>query len=231
MKPSTSVQDIYNADYAAQYPLFYIEQWKDKHALNIKTIRKALATISQQHVKWLDTACGQAWHFSQIEDDILKIGLDLSSAQLHHASTHNLHSHFFRGDMCSIPFTDNTFDLVTNFWAAYCYLDDMDLIGKFIHQAIRVTRTGGAIYFELLLPEDLASFNQSKYAAITGFSTLPREADFSRWRYEDSGGIHDMTSPPLDFFSSTLSSHFENVELIHDSRFMVHMLATGKLPS
>jgi SAM-dependent methyltransferase len=231
MKPSTPAQDIYNKEYAAQYPFFYIDQWKNKHTLNIKNIRKALATISQQQVKWLDTACGQAWHFSQINEDIIKVGLDLSPAQLHYAAINNLSSHFVHGDICNIPFSDDTFDLVTNFWAAYCYLDDMDLIGKFIRQAIRATRTGGAIYFELLLPEDLSSFNKSRYADATGFRTSPREADFSRWRYEDSGGIHDMTSPPLDFFKDALISHFANIEVIHDSQFMVHMLATGKLPS
>jgi SAM-dependent methyltransferase len=158
----------------------------------------------------------------------MRVGLDISSAQLTQAKRANPDALFVNGDLRKLPFVPHSFDLVTNFWAAYCYLDSTMRIATFLQQCIELIRPGGALYFEILLAEDLASFNVSKYAQATGFRVSPRSEDYSRWRYEDNGGVHDMTSPPLGFFTMALDGRFRSIDVKHDGRFMVHLLATGK---
>jgi hypothetical protein len=107
----------------------------------------------------------------------------------------------------------------------------MEGIGEFLDNLICWVRPGGACYLEVLLAEDVASFNASRYAAATGFRTYARTPDFSRWGYRDPGGEHHMTSPPLEFFTAPLSAAFERLEAGHDGAFMVHLIGTGKRPS
>jgi hypothetical protein len=82
---------------------------------------------------------------------------------------------------------------------------------------------------EILLPSDLESFNQSLFSKKTGFIVIPRSSDYTEWQYEDKGGKHVMFSPPLNNFLELLEPHFLEVESHHDSAFMVHLIAYGKL--
>jgi hypothetical protein len=149
-------------------------------------------------------------------------------AQLTLAKRNNPDSSFVCADMSKTVFAALSFDLVTCFWAAYCYLNDSARIAALLQRAICWTREGGAIYWEVLLPSDLATFNDSEYARRTGFSVNPRRSDYGQWSYRDSGGDHIMTSPPLVLFTDLLSPHFAHVEATHDDGFIVHVIAAGK---
>jgi hypothetical protein len=81
---------------------------------------------------------------------------------------------------------------------------------------------------EVLLPDDLQSFNQSDYSDLTGFRVDPRMPDYSEWSYEDAGGRHEMVSPPLEAFTDLFSRHFRQLEAEHDAGFMTHVIAQGK---
>lgn len=219
---------IYNDDYASEYNMFYLHPWEKKHALNMRNIEGILGTIATPSPVWLDLCCGQAWHFTKVADAVEKVGVDISKSQLERASKQNPAATFIEHDILSVPLPNAAFDLVSCFWGAYCYLDSNAAIAELIHRAIAWTCPGGSIYFEVLLPLDLMSFNASHYAAETGFQVIPRNDDCSAWAYQDGGGRHDMTSPPLTLFTDLLSPHFSAVEAVHDDGFMTHLIARRK---
>lgn len=221
---------IYDSRYAADYARLYIAPWRRKHERNIANLRRLLGQLEtgREPPRWLDVACGPAWHFTQFSEPIRRVGLDLSMAQLHHARAANPQASFVCADMARSTLASGRFDLVTHFWAGYCYLDDEGRIGALLENIIAWTRPGGACYLEVLLPGDVATFNASGYARATGFRVFARTADFVRWGYLDSGGRHEMMSPPLEFFTALLGAAFSRLEAEHDGAFMVHLIATGR---
>ncbi len=222
------VAAIYSERYAAMYPSLYIAPWRRKHDLNADNLERVLRRLAAPMPNWLDLACGQAWHFSMFPGRAHMVGVDLSEAQLARARVCVPEAVFIREDMARVRFSDASFDLVTTFWAGYCYLASRDRIAAVLRRVVRWIRTGGALYMEILLARDLASFNQSQFAEKTGFAVVPRSEDYTDWRYDDVGGRHEMTSPPLEFFLDVLAPEFDAIEARHDSGFMVHLIATDR---
>jgi SAM-dependent methyltransferase len=183
---------------------------------------------NERPVRWLDLACGPAWHLRSFPQGTWRVGLDASPAQLARARVADPAAHFVCADMASPVFAPRSFDLITSFWAGYCYLNSFGRIAQWLENILAWLRPGGAAYIEVLLPEDVATFNDSRYAAATGFRVYPRSADWIRWGYRDSGGEHHMTSPPLGFFTAPLALAFEHLEAEHDRAFMVHVIGTGR---
>lgn len=228
MVNSESISSIYTEDYTKNYEALYLRPWRKKHELNIVNIEIILQQFSNSKVRWLDMFCGQGWHFSKFSDSIEKIGVDISESQLSLAKKRNPKAQFVLSDILNVNFKEESFNLVTCFWAAYCYLSSNDKIKKLIYNAIKWTRKKGVIYIEVLIPEYLKSFNQSKYSDNTKFSVIPRKSDYSEWSYSDLGGMHNMRSPPLELFIDLLSKNFNKVNIKHDSGFMIHVIATNK---
>jgi hypothetical protein len=221
---------IYRKPYADRYSSLYLEPWMSKHKLNAVNLECILSSLRASPPRWLDLACGQAWHFSVFPDRAEMLGLDLSEAQLARACDNAPHARFIHGDMAEAAFARASFDLVTNFWAGYCYLRSRSRIAALVRSAVDWIAPGGALYMEVLLGNDLASFNKSRYAQRTSFAVTPLSEDFSEWQYDDSGGRHLMTSPPLEDFLEIVSPAFTSVEARHDGGFMVHLIATGRWP-
>jgi len=225
---TNNVAFIYNEDYANFYETFYLHPWYEKHKLNLANLERIISSLPNSKILWLDTCCGQAWHFAHFPKSIERVGIDISSAQLRHASRRNPDALFMRGDITSAPVPENMFNLVTNFWAAYCYLNSYKKITSFIENAVRWLKPGGALYFEILLPADLMTFNDSLYSYNTGFRVYLQNSNACRWYYEDKGGRHNMLSPPLKFFEDILANSFDYLESGHDGNFMTHLIALGK---
>jgi SAM-dependent methyltransferase len=156
---------------------------------------------------------------------------DLSEAQLARARANAPHARFICADMTKAAFAPASFDIVSNFWAGYCYLHSRPRIAALVRAAVEWIAPDGALYIEVLLGRDLASFNESRYAQRTGFAVTPLSDDFSEWQYNDIGGCHLMTSPPLEDFLEIVSPAFVAVEARHDGGFMYHLVATGRRQS
>jgi ubiquinone/menaquinone biosynthesis C-methylase UbiE len=223
------VRKIYREDYAEQYENLYLYPWPEKHKTNLINLNRICSELAHENLSWLDLFCGQAWHFASVPNAITKVGIDISTAQLKRAKIRNPDALFIEADVLEVSLNENAFDLVTAFWGAYCYLNSLKQIETLLGKAVSWTKTGGTLYFELLLPEDLKTFNASLYAQQTGFAVIPRQRNFSEWAYQDIGGLHVMTSPPLEFFTSLLAKHFQQIETKHDAGFMVHLIATNKI--
>jgi len=231
-QPSSTYRErvpaLYRPSYARDYPELYLTAWPAKHALNRALLGDLLDELGPEP-RWLDMACGQGWHFSQFGGRARMTGLDLSQAQLAHARAATPGADFLCGDMAEAQFAPGSFDLLTNFWGGYCYLADREAIAALWRRALGWIAPGGAMYVELLLAEDLASFNRSGFASKTGFSVFSRGSDFIEWGYEDSAGTHIMTSPPLSEALDIVRPAFRQVDVRHDGRFMTHLVARGRL--
>lgn len=221
---------IYNQDYSNRYELYYLYPWMKKHELNIRNIKKISSSLKTNRINWLDLFCGQAWHFSRFGDSYNKVGLDKSEFQLSFAHKRNPDAYFIQEDILGVSLNPSSFDLITCFWAGYCYLNCKKKIKRLLEKTVNWTRNNGTIYFEVLLPRDLMSFNSSEYALKNNFIVKPRNKDYSKWTYSDFGGTHKMTSPTLEFFIDILSSSFNIITSDHDNGFMVHLIASEKLP-
>lgn len=223
-----NVAAIYGPDYAQTYPSLYLTPWRAKHDLNVSNLAAILESLSKRMPDWLDLACGQAWHFAAFAGRARMVGLDLSAAQLERAQVQAPHASFIQQNMSAASFPPASFDLLTNFWAGYCYLASETRIASLLRKAVRWIRPGGVLYMEVLLAEDLRSFNQSAFAGQTGFAVKMARGDNTSWRYEDIGGTHTMTSPPLEWFVDLLAPAFGAIEARHDRGFMVHLIARDK---
>jgi SAM-dependent methyltransferase len=223
-----TVTRIYSEQYAEQYPALYLAPWRRKHALNAANLDRILTAYGPVNPSWLDLACGQAWHFSLFPGRARMLGFDLSPAQLARAKRNAPHADFVCADIARAPLQTGSFDLITNFWAGYCYLGTYDRIVSLLHDVMDWTRPGGSLYMEVLLARDLETFNQSQFADATGFTVFPRSTDYTAWGYYDSGGAHVMMSPPIEFFLDALAPQFETIQAKHDGAFMVHLIATGR---
>jgi len=226
---STLVKQLYNKEYANIYGKLYIEpeQWQHRNATNIKILKSLL----EPGCTWLDTCCGQAWHFSMFPSVIIKTGLDISSAQLHHARQKNLDATFIEADVSTFEFNPpRQFDLVTNFWGSYSYLDDEQKIAALVKKLISWLKPGGSLYMELITPETLGAYNKIPFAQETETYTFSRSEDFTRWGHVDSAGSHLLTSPKLDFFMELLKGHFEQIDASLSVNTLIQLVAKRKLP-
>jgi hypothetical protein len=131
-----SASAIYGESYAECYPALYITPWPRKHELNATNLAHIFDILAPLRPLWLDLACGQAWHFCVFPDRGRMIGLDLSEAQLVRARHNAPEAAFVRADMARAPFSSGSVDLMTNFWAGYCYLGSQDRIGWMLSDAV-----------------------------------------------------------------------------------------------
>jgi hypothetical protein len=222
------VRSIYRDNYAARYAELYVSPWLRKHERNARNLEIVLEGLPARSPRWLDLACGQAWHFSAFQGRARMLGLDISEAQLARARVSVPGAEFLCADMTQVRLPPASFDLVTNFWGGYCYLRSRARIAALWRTAIDWIAPGGALYLEVLLGRDLESFNRSHFSRQTGFAVAPRSDDYSEWEYEDIGGRHVMTSPPVEEFLDIITPAFHTIDARHDGAFMVHLVATGR---
>ncbi len=159
------------------------------------------------------------------------MGLDRSAAQLDRARRQNPGVAFIQADVVDYEFPDGQrFDLVSNFWSSYSYLNDEDTIRELVEKLVRWTAPGGALYLEMTVPEMLEDFNDSEFVAETGTRVSLQSPDGVRWNYHDTGGVHRMMSPPLEFFTGLIAPHFAGTNHSTVVRAIRQFVACGKRP-
>ena len=189
MMPPLVTRSTASERYVQPYAALYTDHplW----GCNVALLSRLLKPLGN----WLDTCCGQGWHLAQFPGH-RRTGIDRSAAQLEQARLHNPDVTFIQSDITEYEAPEGQrFDVVSNFWSAYSYLNDEDAIRKLVGKLVRWTVPGGALYMELTVPELLEDFNGSEFAAETGARVSLRSPDGVSWNYRDVGGLHRMMSP------------------------------------
>ena len=218
--------EIYNEQYAPSFASLFIEHplWQPKLDFNVK----AVAALLKPMGIWLDTCCGQGWHLARFPGH-RRLGIDASGAQLERARRRNPGVSFIEADISAYEFPGNQqFDLVTNFWSSYAYLNE-DNIRALVEKLVRWTAPGGALYVELTIPETLEEFNESEFAAETGTKVV-MSPDGIHWQFHDPGGVHQMTSPAVAFFDDLIAPHFASVDSSVVVRSIRQYIARNRKP-
>lgn len=221
--------EIYRESYVRPYAALYIDHplWEPKLRCNAALLGRLLKPLGN----WLDTCCGQGWHLAQFPGH-RRTGIDRSAAQLDRARSQNPGVPFIEADIVDYEFPDGQrFDLVSNFWSSYSYLNDEDAIRGLVEKLVRWTAPGGALYLELTVPELLEDFNDSEFAAETGARVSLQSPDGVRWNYHDAGGVHRMMSPPLEFFTGLIAPHFAGTSHSVVVRSIRQFVAWGRRPA
>ena len=117
-----------------------------------------------------------------------------------------------------------------NFGSACTYINDEDAIREFVEKLVRWTAPGGALYLELTVPELLEAFNDSEFASETEARVSLQSPDGVRWDYHDAGGVHQMMSPPLEFFTGLITPHFAGCNYSSVIRSIRQFVAWGRRP-
>ena len=154
MKSQWTPAEIYSERYAPQYEALFINHplWAPKLRCNVALLRGLLQPLGN----WVDTCCGQGWHLAQFPRH-KRQGIDISGAQLERARRRNPGVPFIQADIAEYEFPEEQrFDLVSNFWSSYSYLNDENAIRSLALKLVRWTAPGGALYLELTVPELLA---------------------------------------------------------------------------
>ena len=220
--------EIYGRRYAREYEALYIDHplWAPKLECNLAT----LSTLLKPLGNWVDTCCGQGWHLAQFPHH-RRVGIDRSEAQLSRARRRNPGVPLIRADLADYELPGGRrFDVVSNFWSSYSYLDDMDAIRALVLKLVRWTAPGGALYLELTVPELLEDFNDSEFAAETDSRVVLRSPDGVSWSFHDAGGVHRMASPPLEFFADLVGPHFAEMDHSTVARSVRQLVARCKRP-
>ena len=220
--------EIYHERYVRTYGALYIDHptWEPKLRYNVALLGRLLNPFGA----WFDTCCGQGWHLAQFPAH-RRMGIDMSAAQLEQARSRNPGVPFIQADITGYEVPDGRrFDLVSNFWSAYSYLNDEDAIRGMVEKLVRWTAPGGALYLELTVPELLEDFNDSAFAKETGTKISLRSPDGVRWDFHDAGGVHRVTSPPLEFFTGLIAPHFAGTSHSVVIRSLRQFVAWGKRP-
>ena len=113
-------------------------------------------------------------------------GIDFSAQAVHFSNTRHQHENltFTEGDAESLPFPDNTFDVVLNVESSHCYGN----IAKFFAEVARVLKPGGIFTFADLrephemdgLRQQLSIFNIFEEEDITASVASSLAADHTR---------------------------------------------------
>ncbi|MDZ4728448.1 MAG: class I SAM-dependent methyltransferase [Xanthomonadales bacterium] len=209
-----AVLEIYDAPYAAFYPTYWNEGCTKKNLGNLQCIHELLDIGGN----WLDLCCGTAWHFSMVSTPCQKTGLDLSPAQLSVARADHPECRFLQGDVLEIePIPE--YDLVTSFWMAYGYLDDVGMIEQFCKQMVAWLKPGGNLILEVGDGQLASTWNTTHRAASSIFRVFKRTDDWLKWSFFDVGGVHNLTTPPYSFFDEVLGPYFHAQERRFDTNW------------
>lgn len=99
----------------------------------------------------LDLACGAGRHMLEFERRGLNVvGLDLSAALLHEARDRNRDLRLVRGDMRHLPFGEESFQFVANFFTSFGYFADPEEDAQVLSEIRRVMKYGGRFALDFL---------------------------------------------------------------------------------
>jgi len=135
----------------------YVALYPHRDAAEAGTAVATIARIvgGEEIRRTLDLACGAGRHARHMAARWFTVGLDLSQILLRLARREGSPAAFVRGDMRLLPFREDAFDLVANFFTSFGYFNDDAEHRLVVREVARVTRRGGFFVLDYLNAERL----------------------------------------------------------------------------
>ena len=151
----------------------------------------------------LDLACGAGRHTAALRRRGYRtLGVDLSLTLLARMRARGLPR--VAGDMRRLPFMDDSFDWVLNFFTSFGYFEGERENFRVLEEIVRVLAPGGRFLIDLMNPEPtIGNLKPRDVEALDG-----REAEIERWYDAASQRIHKRITvrgadePPRTFVES-----------------------------
>lgn len=209
------ILDIYDEWYAANYDerIHGGDPWNAN--LGGYTV-ELIAELLPEGGRWLDTGCGTGKHLSAFPD-VDRCGLDLSPSMLARAAAANPGVEFVLGSYLDRhPEWVEQWDLVTNLWLSYQFVDSIKDVHAVIANLASWVRPDGTLLVHVADCEDVARGTQLPWED-------PETPVFSDslfitgvlWSWRESNGREhkDLVAPQLQRMVNIVAEHFEEIEV------------------
>jgi SAM-dependent methyltransferase len=161
-------KDWFACWFGTEYKRLYPHRDRAQAAAQVAALFQVLGRLPESprdsihNFSVLDIGCGSGRHLLALRDlsrhatrqstdqsarSTRIVGVDLSPVLLHDARTTG--SAVARADMRRLPFADDTFDLVANFFTSFGYFDTPAEDAEALREFARVTRSGGFLFLDL----------------------------------------------------------------------------------
>ena len=146
-RPPEWYRSWFGEEYLALYPHRDVEEARDGVVLVLRVLGPPDGLV-------LDLACGSGRHLMEFERrGFAAVGLDLSAELLRRAAAEDPGLRLVRGDMRLLPFVNEGFDLVTNFFTSFGYFAEPEEDRQVLEEIRRVLRRGGRFALDFLNAE------------------------------------------------------------------------------
>ena len=144
-------REWFGEEYLALYPHRDQEEARDAVDLVLRSLGRPRGRI-------LDLACGAGRHLTEFaEHELDAVGLDLSATLLARARSRRSDLQLVRSDMRWLPFADDAFELVVNFFTSFGYFSEPDDDRRVLEEIRRVLVRGGRFALDFLNAERVRS--------------------------------------------------------------------------
>ena len=209
---------LYDEKYARSYDGRFLQggPWKDVLAeYMVEVIRELLHSGDC----WLDVSCGIGWHLSQFPS-VTRAGLDLSPGMLAIAAERNPDVRLFEGSYRdNRPAWDNQWDLVTNLWFAYQYVESMREVDDVLARLASWVSPSGTLLVHVGDSEDLPPWKAMSWETPLLSGSLYLTGLVWSWKEANGTRHDDLVAPHLQRMVNMTARHFEQIEV---RRWPVH---------
>jgi ubiquinone/menaquinone biosynthesis C-methylase UbiE len=121
----------------------------------VRLIRNTVPFKTDGHA--LDLACGSGRHTRALSEHVWTVGFDLSAELLGMAASESPGIPYVRGDMRSLPFAGDSFNLVVNLFTSFGYFSSDDENRAVLTEVNRVLERGGVFVLDYLNADQVRS--------------------------------------------------------------------------
>ncbi|MEM6453744.1 MAG: class I SAM-dependent methyltransferase [Acidobacteriota bacterium] len=173
----------YQEWFGADYLDLYAHRNRDEAQHHVDFVRQHVPLPAPGEGAVLDLCCGAGRHTAALRaHDLRVVGVDLSLPLLAHPPR----VPSVGGDMRRLPFADDAFDAVLNFFTSFGYFERERENFQVLEEIVRVLRPGGRFLIDFLnKPHVLAHLVARETQTVRG-----RTVDIERWYDDDARRIN-----------------------------------------
>ncbi|MCB1025375.1 MAG: class I SAM-dependent methyltransferase [Acidobacteria bacterium] len=216
---TNKVIELYDEEYAEAYDDRFIHTEGYKHVTDFEIeLLKGCLDYSEN---WLDVACGTGYFLSQFKGKE-RAGIDLSPGMLKLAKSRNEDALFIKQQDFRFenPDFDAKWDLVSSMWGAYCYVESMTEINKFIKNISDWTSDDGICFLPIIDLEDVLYWRESLQYCNPDIQIFggPSYVNGVIWSYTDN--LHNkhhenMIAAHTEYLTEQLAKQFSRIDIVY----------------